>query len=103
MGEKNPSEADILSTQRNKQSSIEKQLRSKEEKVAQLTCELVNANNEAEKLRDEKEKLNKAFKKLSDEVKEQELLVRLERGDYEELKTKETEFIKIKDENQLLK
>ena len=36
-------------------------------------------------------------------MKEQELLVRLERGDYEELKTKETEFIKIKDENQLLK
>ena len=40
---------------------------------------------------------------FQDEVKEQELLVRLERGDYEELKTKETEFIKIKDENQLLK
>ena len=39
--------------------------RSKEEKVAQLTCELVNANNEAEKLRDEKEKISKAFKKLS--------------------------------------
>ena len=36
-------------------------------------------------------------------MKEQELLVRLERGDYEELKNKETEFIKIKDENHLLK
>ena len=30
-------------------------------------------------------------------------MVRLERGDYEELKNKETEFIKIKDENHLLK
>ena len=39
--------------------------RSKEEKLAQLTCELVNANNEAEKLRDEKEKISKSFKKLS--------------------------------------
>ena len=36
-------------------------------------------------------------------MKEQELLVRLERGDYEELKNKETEFVKIKDENHLLK
>ena len=39
--------------------------RSKEEKLAQLTCELVNANNEAEKLRDEKEKISRSFKKLS--------------------------------------
>lgn len=100
---KNNSTNDILDDHaRRHHNRMAQEIRSKDEKLASITLELECLNKECKQLKQDNDDLVRGVNKLKDELSAQELLVRLERGDYEELKEKERKLTAVIKENQEL-
>jgi len=100
---KNHSTNDILDDKsRRNQEKMNQALRDKNQQIAAISIELERFQKECTNLKSENEKLAGGVKKLEEEIAAQELLVRLERGDFEELKTKEKSYHQLVKENKKL-
>merc|ERR1712062_604981 len=100
---KNLSQNDILEAERIKKTKMQSQIiKSKDDKIGSLLSELENANDKVKILEAENERISTNMKALEDEISSQECLVRLERGDYEELKIKEKNAKKLEKQNKEL-
>jgi len=101
---KNHSTNDILDQNtRNKHSKMAQELRGKDEKLASISVELERFQVECKQLRRDNDGLTGDVKKLKNEIAAQELLVRLERGDFEELKAKESSYHQLVKDNKKLR